>query len=194
MTSTVWWRGMVVSALLAGSYLSSVTAADAVNWKLDAAKSQLGFSGTQTGAAFAGKFKDYTAAIAFDPANLAASHITITVDLASAVTGDTQRDTALSGQDWFDVAKFPQAVFQTTGITKVGPNEYDAVGSLSLRGVAKPLTLPFTLQIDGATAHAVGHVNLVRTDFGVGQGAWASGQWVALAVAVGFNIVATKGN
>jgi hypothetical protein len=31
-------------------------------------------------------------------------------------------------------------------------------------------------------ARATGHLDLVRTDFGVGQGPWTSGQWVALEV------------
>src|SRR5471032_2921596 len=107
-------RIAVFAAFLAISSVSTASAAGTANWQLDPAKSQLGFTGTQTGAAFTGKFTHYTAAIAFDPANLASSHITITVDLASAVTGDTQRDSALPGPDWFNVAQFPQATFETT--------------------------------------------------------------------------------
>jgi polyisoprenoid-binding protein YceI len=62
---------------------------------------------------------------------------------------------------------------------------------LTLRGVAKPVTLPFTLAIAGTTAHAKGHLNLARTLFGIGQGTWSSGQWVALDVGVDVDIVAT---
>lgn len=158
------------------------------------AKSQLGFSGTQTGAAFDGKFTRFSAAIVFDPDHLDTSHITVTVDLASAATGDVQRDTALPGSDWFDVAEFPKASFVTTAIRKTGQNAYEAAGNLTLRGVTKPLVLPFTLQIDGTTAHAVGHVNLVRTAFGIGQGPWATGEWVALDVDVNLDITATRSN
>jgi hypothetical protein len=51
--------------------------------------------------------------------------------------------------------------------------------------------MPFTLQITGTTAHAKGHLSLVRTLFGIGQGPWSSGQWVALDVEVDVDIVAT---
>lgn len=189
-----WPARTILSALVIGSWISAASAAGAATWSVDMAKSQLGFSGTQTGAAFDGKFTRFSAAIVFDPDHLDTSHITVTVDLASAATGDVQRDTALPGSDWFDVAEFPKASFVTTAIRKTGQNAYEAAGNLTLRGVTKPLVLPFTLQIDGTTAHAVGHVNLVRTAFGIGQGPWATGEWVALDVDVNLDITATRSN
>lgn len=195
MTASGEWQSRtLLAAFFVAACFSSASAADATYWKLDPAKSHLGFSGSQTGATFEGKFPRYETVIAFDPEHLDASHITVTVDLASAVTGDTQRDTALPGKDWFDIGEFPQAKFETSAIRKLGPNDYQAAGNLTLRGVTKPLTLPFTLQFDGATAHAVGHAGLLRSTFGIGQGPWATGQWVALEVAVDFDIVATRGN
>ena len=165
--------------------------AAAAAWKLDAAKSQLGFSGTQTGVAFNGHFTRFSTQIDFDPDHPETSHIVVVIDPASAVTGDTQRDGALPGKDWFDIAQFPQATFVTTAISKTGANTYAATGTLTLRGVTQPIILPFTLDITGTTAHAKGHLNLVRTLFDVGQGAWSSGQWVALDVGVDVDIVAT---
>lgn len=168
------------------------TPAAAALWKLDAAKSQLGFSGTQTGAAFKGHFTRFSTQIDFDPDHPEISHIVVVIDLTSAVTGDAQRDGALPGEDWFDIAKFPQAKFVTTAVRKMGVNAYAATGTLTLRGVTKPIVLPFTLVITGTTAHAKGHLSLVRTLFGVGQGTWSSGQWVGLDVGVDIDIVATR--
>ena len=168
------------------------TPAAAIPWKLDAAKSQLGFSGSQTGTAFKGHFTRFSTQIDFDPDHPETSHFIVVVDPASAVTGDAQRDGALPGKDWFDIAQFPQAKFVTTAIRKTGATAYDATGLLTLRGVTKPITLPFTLAITGATAHAKGHLSLVRTLFGVGQGTWSGGQWVALDVGVDIDIVATR--
>jgi polyisoprenoid-binding protein YceI len=172
--------------------LSAASAADGVQWKLDPAKSRLGFSGTQTGAKFEGRFAHYTTNIIFDPDHLDASHVSVTVDLASAATGDTQRDTALPNKDWFDVTHFPQARFETTTIRKLDGNAYEAAGNLTIRGVTKPISLPFILEVDGATAHVVGHAGFVRSVFGVGQGPWATGQWVALDVGIDVDIVATR--
>jgi polyisoprenoid-binding protein YceI len=178
--------------LFATFFALGISSANAAPWKMDAAKSQLGFSGTQTGAAFKGHFTRFSAQIDFDPDHPQTSRIAVTIDPASAVTGDSQRDTALPDKDWFDTAHFPQAKFVTSSIRKTGANAYAAAGILTLRGIAKPVTLPFTLTIDGATAHAKGRLNLVRTAFGVGQGTWASGQWVALDVGVDVDIVATR--
>jgi polyisoprenoid-binding protein YceI len=166
--------------------------AAASSWKLDAAKSTLNFSGTQTGAAFKGHFNRFNAQIDFDPDHLETSHIVVTIDPNSAVTGDPQRDGALPGKDWFDTAQFSQAKFVTTSIRKTGQGSYAATGILTLRGVTKPVTLPFTLEFAGNTAHAKGHLSLARTVFGVGQGAWTSGQWVALDVGVDVDIVAIR--
>ena len=194
MTVSRRWQASLAAALLVAPLIAYGSTTAAATWKLDPARSRLGFSGVQTGARFQGKFTRFGGAISFDPDHLDTSHIAVTVDLASAATGDQQRDAALPGKEWFDAAQFPRAKFETTAIRKKGANVYEAVGNLTLRGVTKPLTLPFTLQINGATAHAVGHAALVRGAFGVGQGPWATGQWVGLDVGVDIDIVATRVN
>ena len=170
----------------------SAAPALAADWTVDPAKSRLGFSGIQTSAPFQGSFGKWTAAIAFDPAHPEAGHAKVTIELASAKTGDTQRDTALPEADWFDVKQFPEASFEATGFVAKGGNAYEAPGKLTIRGLAKDVVLPFTLAIDGDKAEAKGHLSLVRTGFGVGQGVWASGDWVALDVGVDVELVATR--
>jgi polyisoprenoid-binding protein YceI len=174
------------------SAITFATPALAANWTVQPDKSHLGFSGTQTGAPFKGSFGKWTAEIAFDPAHPEAAHAKVTIDLASARTGDTQRDTALPEADWFDVKHFPQATFEATGFAANVGDAYEAAGRLTIRGVAKDVVLPFTLAIAGDNATAKGHLNLLRTAFGVGQGPWTSGEWVALEVGVDFDLVAVK--
>jgi polyisoprenoid-binding protein YceI len=181
---------LMLAALVAIAFVAAPAAA--IPWKLDAAKSQLNFSGTQTGVPFKGRFTRFSAQIDFDPDHPETSHVVVVIDLASAVTGDTQRDGALPGADWFDIGQFPQAKFVSTAIRKTGADAYAATGTLTLRGVTKPIVLPFTLTIAGNGAHAKGHLNLVRTSFAVGQGSWSSGQWVALDVGVDVDVVATR--
>jgi polyisoprenoid-binding protein YceI len=186
-------RAVLVAALII-PMIDAALPADAAGWQLDLQKSKLGFSGMQTGTKFEGAFSRYHAEIAFDPDHLEISHITVTIDLASAATGDTQRDTALPGKDWFNVSQFPQAKFETINIRKKDANVYEAVGNLTLHGVTKQFVLPFTLEINGPTAHAKGHAELVRSAFGIGQGQWATEQWIALEVGVDIDIVATRAN
>lgn len=185
---------LAVSGLLVMALASTASAADAANWKLDPGKSKLDFSGTQTGMRFQGTFTRYNAVIEFDPDHLDTSHITVSVDLASATTNDKQRDAALLGKDWFDAAQFPTARFETNAIHRKGADAYEAAGTLSLRGISKPLVLPFTLEMNGTSAHAKGHAELIRSAFGIGQGAWATDQWVAFDVGIDIDVTATRGN
>ncbi len=170
----------------------AATATRAATWAVDPGKSKLGFTGQQSGAPFSGRFKTWTATIDFDPAKPDAGHVSATVDVASATTDDAQKDEAMPGSDWFDAANFAKATFEATGFTPKGPDSYETVGKLTLRGLAKNVTLPFTLTIAGDQAHAVGKTKLVRTDFGVGQGSWSSGDMVALDVDIDLDIVATR--
>ncbi|WP_298426435.1 YceI family protein [Rhodoblastus sp.] len=174
-----------------GLALLTASAARAAEWKVSPADSALAFTGTQTGANFTGRFSRFDAQISLDPDKPDDARIVVTVDVASAATGDKQRDTALPGQEWFDVAHFPQARFESRRVTRAA-NGYEAVGDLTLRGVTKEIHLPFTLEIDGRKAHAKGHVDLKRDLFGVGQGDWASGDWVGLDVAVDFDLKAER--
>ena len=164
----------------------------AATWTLDKSASKIGFSGSQAGTPFSGRFKTFSATIDFDPAHPETGHALVTIDPASAATGDIQRDDALPQADWFAADKFKQAVFEAKSFAAKGGDAYEAAGTLTIRGISQPLTLPFKLEIAGDTAHATGHVTLVRTKFGVGQGEWASGDMVALDVGVDLDIVAKK--
>ena len=178
--------------LLTAGLLLAGTPALAADWVVDPGKSHLGFSGTQTGTPFTGAFKTFSAIISFDPAHPEAGHATVTVDVASASTGDPQKDEAMPTADWFAAGKFPKATFEATSFRAKGGDAYEAVGTLSIRDAKVPAVLPFTLAVTGDTAHAVGHMELVRSNFGVGQGAWASAQWVALEVGVDIDLTAAR--
>jgi polyisoprenoid-binding protein YceI len=166
------------AAMLAGASAS----AEAATWTIDTAKSHLGFTGSENGSAFSGSFGKFSGTIVFDPASPAAGHADVTIVTGSATTGDQQKDGALPDSDWFAADKYPQAHFVATAFKATGSGAYAAVGTLTIRGVTKPVTLPFTLAISGGTAKANG----------VGQGAWSTAQYVALQVSVSFDIVAEK--
>ncbi|WP_317215919.1 YceI family protein [Gluconobacter sp. GP1] len=181
-----------IAALTLAAGFSLPLSAMAADWVLDPTHSMLSFSGKQTGQPFTGHFGSFDGTISFDPEHPEAGRAHVTIALSSATTGDRQRDGALPGQDWFNVAQFPSAVFDAQSFRAQGGNAYDAVGTLTIRGISKSVILPFTLDINGATAHAKGQLDIVRSSFGVGQGAWATGQWVALDVSVDLDITAQR--
>ncbi|HEV2679787.1 MAG TPA: YceI family protein [Rhodanobacter sp.] len=147
-------------------------AATAADYTVQPAASTLGFSDTFQGEAFNGHFGQWTAAISYDAANLATSKFDVEVALASVKTGDKDRDGALPGSDFFDIAKFPKAHFVSTGFHQSGALVI-ADGNLTLRGVTKPVSLNVTFkpQGKGATLDVTGTVK--RLDFGVGGGDYA---------------------
>jgi polyisoprenoid-binding protein YceI len=160
-------------------------------WSVDGAKSTLGFVGNQGGSSFDGRFARWQADIDFDPAHPASGHVVVTIDMTSATTGDQEKDSALPQSDWFDAKSFPQARFEATSFHAKGGNAYEAVGTLTIRGISKDVVLPFTLDVQGNTAHCRGRLPLLRTDYGVGQGAWKGADIVGLDVTVTVDLVAT---
>ena len=152
----------------------------------------LTFTATWSGSPIEGQFKRWTADILFSPEALDRSRLTVVIDMGSASTGDAQRDQSLPSGDFFDTAQHPKATFTATRFRKTGGGRFVADGTLDLRGVKKPLSLPFSLKIDGDTATARGVTTLDRTTFGVGQGEWASTDEIAAKVKVGFSLTARR--
>ncbi len=178
--------------------VAATTAAETVETPAEASKwtvakgSTLGFSTSWGGQALEGRFDQWTADIAFSPDALDRSHVKVTIDLASVATGDPQRDVALPGADFFDVAEHPKAIFTADSFEAAGQNRYIAKGKLSLRGVTKPVRLPFTLKIDGDKARMSGVTSLDRTAFGVGQGEWQATDQIPAQVKVSVALTATR--
>jgi len=184
-------KALTFAAVLALAAAPGALAAPA-HWTVDPAGSRLGFAGKMNGEGFTGVFKRWSADIVFDPKALGASKAVVTVDVASAQTGDADRDQAMPGADWLAAQRFPRATFTTTSVKDLGGGKYLASGDLVIRGIHKPITLPFTLAITGDTARMNGAVALNRTAFGIGQGRWSTGDVVDTAVAVTVQLTAHR--
>jgi polyisoprenoid-binding protein YceI len=156
---------------------------DPVVWKV-APGSSLNFQTSWSGDAVQGRFNSWKADILFGPDALDRSKVTVTIDMTSAKTGDDQRDASLPAVDWFDAATHPKAVFTATKFEKAGADHFIAHGTLDLRGVKKPVDLPFKLKIVGDKAQMSGETSLDRTLFGVGQGEFTATDQVPAKVTV----------
>lgn len=155
----------------------------------DPAKSTLEFSFTQAGAANHGRFTRFPVSFDFDPDALASAHLEVTVELASLDTGDPERDDTLKGSDFFAVSKYPQAHYSATQFSKTASG-YAAHGKLTLRGVTRELTVPFSFRTateQGARVGTMdGKLTLRRLDYGVGQGDWQATDQVGNEVGIRF--------
>jgi polyisoprenoid-binding protein YceI len=179
MGSAVWaWVGA-----------SAAGPASVPHYVLDPAKSSLEFAFDQAGAQNKGKFTRLAVSFDFSPENPAAGRLEVTVEMSSADTGDKERDDTLRGEDLFAVAKFPQAHYTATQLTK-SPTGYEAVGKLTLRGVTRDVRVPFTFRTATENGASVGYMSgkttVRRLDFGVGQGDWKATDQLGNEVGVSF--------
>ena len=164
----------------------------AAEWKIDPAQSQIRFSGTHAGNDFSGAFEKWEGAIQFDPQALAASHARITVDLASAKTGNATYDKTMPQADWLNSGAKAEAVFETTAFTEITPGAYKIDGKLTLREVTLPVSLDATIKIDGKKALVNAKTSLKRLDYAIGKSSDATGEWVSLEIPVEIKLVAEQ--
>ena len=172
-------------------------AVHAAQWKVDPAKSTLGFVVTWDREPFRASFKRWTASIDFDPAELANAKADVSIDIASYVSEDPENDKYRVGPNGLDVRRFAQARFVTKSFRQVSLGHYEAVADLTVHGITKVVTLPFALTISGNSAHMTGEMTLSRVDFGVGTGStwgidWSSERTVSHAVKATVDLVATR--
>jgi polyisoprenoid-binding protein YceI len=161
-------------------------------WIVDRDDSQIMFTGRQADDSFTGRFGEFDAQIVFDPDDLANASIVGAVDLGSAGGGTNEMNESLPEADWFDINVHPRATFTSSEVRRRDDGLYEAVGTFALKGVEKEIVMPFSLEIEGDRAVANATMDLDRSDYGVGQGDFASGEWVALEVGVAIHLEADR--
>jgi len=161
-------------------------------WTTDYEKSSVIFRAVQEGKEFEGRFEKFEIAIQLNPDDTSDAKIHAIIDLASVEAGDADRNKSLPTRDWFKTKSFPTAEFVSTEITNEGDGDYIALGSLTIKGVSNVISLPFNLSIEGDIATASGAATLNRTDYKIGEGAFADDKWVGYDVGVTINVVAAR--
>jgi polyisoprenoid-binding protein YceI len=156
--------------------------------KLLPAQSEISFVSRQMGSPVEGRFRSFDAQVALDPKQLGAAKIVLVVDLASAALGSTETETELRRPDWFDVKKFPQASFTSSAVKPAGAGRLEVVGTFSLKGRSRALSVPVTLTQAGGTTTATGAFTIRRLDFKVGDGDWTDTDLIANDVQVKFKL------
>lgn len=156
--------------------------------KLIPAQSSIGFVTKQMGVPLEGYFKKFDGQISFDTAKPDAAKISFSIDTGSATLGAPESDAELPKAAWFNVAKFPQASFQSSGVKSLGGGKYQISGKLSIKGNSKDVEIPVALtQANGVTS-ASGQFAIKRLVFKIGEGEWADTSMVADDVQVKFKL------
>ena len=153
-------------------------------------KSKIGFSFKQMGVAMDGHFAKSSATLNFDPAKPEQAKASIEVDLASIDTGSGEVDQEVVGKAWFNTAAFPKAVFVAKQVKQIAPNQYEVLGSLSIKGRSRDVKTMFKLSQQGKSSVLSGSFTLQRADFAIGEGMWSKFDVVANDIQVNFQFTA----
>lgn len=189
-------RMLPVLALLMLPFTAAAEDAAPPVWTLDRAHSVLSIEATQDGQPFKAVFRAFEGSITLDPAKPETGSGKVLVALGSFDSANKDRDTTVLEPDWFDTAREAAASYFIDRFEHgAADGQLVAKGRLKLRGIERPLDLPFTLRITGddslKTARAAGQASLKRLTFGVGQGQWADTKVVGDDVVVHIDITAT---
>jgi polyisoprenoid-binding protein YceI len=88
-----------------------------------------------------GHFKNVHGMLEFDPTRPGASRVEATIDAQGLWSGEADRDAHLRSADFLDVEHFPEITFKSSAVLIMSPNEALVSGSLTIRGVTKPVSL-----------------------------------------------------
>jgi len=167
--------------------------ASAQQWALNKDKSKVSFEVDAGGQAVIGEFEQFDASIRFDPSNPGQAEISVRIDMNTVTTGQSQVDDALLTKDWFDVQTYPAAGFRATSI-EAGDSEgsYTMVGDLTIKGNTKPVTIPFSLDVDLGEATVKGETAINRQNFAIGPDGPISGITVGDLIKIRLDISATR--
>lgn len=91
-----------------------------------------------------GRFNEFEGKFSYDEKNPEKAGISVTIDTASVDSNHAERDKHLRGSDFFDVKKYPQAKFVSTGYKVTGENRGELSGDLTLHGTTRPITIDVT--------------------------------------------------
>jgi cytochrome b561/polyisoprenoid-binding protein YceI len=161
-------------------------------WQIVADKSKVSFKTALYGAQFTTEITDISGDIVFDPENLEKSDVRVRVGTQGLKSGDDNRDANMMGPEWLDSENYPDIWFVSEKFEKGDGDKYVAIGTLSVKGKAMPLIMPFNLSIKGAAAHMTSEVSLNRLDYQIGTGNWSDEQTVGHNVIVQIDLSAKQ--
>lgn len=112
-----------------------------MHWTIDPSHSRIEFSVKHMAiATVRGHFRNFT----FDAETNARGELlslAASIDATSIDTNAEQRDAHLRSPDFLDAANHPTLEFRSTRITRSGASDYDVEGTLTIRGLPRPVQL-----------------------------------------------------
>ena len=177
------------SLIVALSLAAVVAPAAALEFsQVQPAASSIEFKYSQMGVPMEGRFRKFSAALAFDPDKPGQATVQVDVDLASIDTGMPELDTEATGKQWFNAPAFPTARFTSKSVKALGNGRYSVAGTLAIKGQSQEIVVPAGFTAQGNSGVLTGSFTIRRGDFSIGEGPWAAFDIVANDVQVNFRL------
>jgi len=161
---------MAITGLLAFTFA-------AINWKVDSDKAEVKFTSDK----FGGSFSGLKASISFDAAHPEEAKFSASIDANSIATGFFLKN--MHAKDALGVDDHPIIKFESTTVSKSGSG-YVAKGDLTLKGVARPMSVYFTFTGEGGQGVFKGNMTVRPKDFGIDHNGTPEKVMVSLVVPV----------
>ncbi|HEY7800520.1 MAG TPA: YceI family protein, partial [Hyphomonadaceae bacterium] len=145
---------VAVATLSAPAFAQGASQAPAATYVVDKTHSAVMWKGLHQGLSwYPARFTNFDINLDFNEADVSKSKVTATVDMKSVETdfartrpasSNTDFNAELGGERFLNSAKFPQATFTSTSISKTGDKTGKMTGNLTFMGVSKPVTFDVT--------------------------------------------------
>lgn len=169
------FKRIALAAALAG--LAGTAFAAPLTYRIDPGHTQVTATWSHFG--FSHPFANFGEAdgtIVYDPDNVGASSVKVTLPLAGLDSTVPDLDKHLRSEDFFDAAKYPTITFASTKVEAAGEKKLRVTGDLTVHGVTRPVVLDVTINAVGPhpmwktqTAGFDAATTIKRSEFGVGR-------------------------
>jgi len=173
---------------IAALLLASSVHAEPSAWTMSPEGSEIAFTATFENAPARGVFRKFDVSLRIDPDKPAAGRLDVTIAVPTAEMGSDDIDETIRGAEWFDASRFPVAEFHAAEVRRVAPDRYVADGTLTIKGISKPLAVPFDWKPSGNGATITGDVAVDRSTYNIGTGEWRSTKQIGGEVQVRFTV------
>lgn len=108
--------------------------------------------------------------------------VNASLEVKSITTGMQSRDKHLLEEDYFNVGKFTEIVFETVDIKKESAQSYILTANLYIKGIKKKISIPIYVE-QATNSHLIkSDFEINRKDFDVGKGSLVLGKTVKISV------------
>lgn len=133
-------RLALICASLVFAFVQPTQAAIEI-YDIDPVHTWVGFTVSHFFTKVPGFFSKVKATAVVDRDNIENSTVEAVVEIASITTNTPKRDDDLRSTNFFAAAKFPVMTFKSKAVKSTGSDAYDVTGVLTMKGVAKEVTI-----------------------------------------------------